>query len=97
MKSTLRRMIRAQPVTLKDVIAKIGILPKVLNITYRTYTPDGWDVFAGSCEYYQETGELIAKDGDDYYLDDPVMEYEIGYNDGEKYLTVWYESEWING
>ena len=65
-----------------------------LEIEYRTYGPNGEDLFAGACRH--EGGILIPKDGDSYHMSDEIIGSEIWKNeDGTPVLTVWYESKWI--
>ena len=62
-----------------------------VEVEYRTFTPDGQDMFTGMAEY--KNGQLYSLDGDNYSLDDQVSRWEYGNN----ILTVWYESRWISG
>lgn len=59
-------------------------------IMYRTNSPfeDEEDMLYGYCKY--ENGELISLDGDNYYLNDEIFDWE--YN-GE-ILTVWIDVVW---
>ena len=66
-----------------------------LEIEYRTYGPNGEDLFAGLCRF--EGGELISEDGDSYRMDDEIVGSEVGRTtDGTPLLTVRYESKWIS-
>ncbi len=60
-------------------------------IVYRTKTTlsDGTtdDIYLGECSYIN--GELKGFDGDNYYLDDEIVEHKFT-NDGG--LTVWIEA-----
>lgn len=75
--------------------------PDELEIQYRTRidTDDGvQDILAGYCKYDFETGQLISEDGDNYSLNDEIVDYVTEYYDPEDedsgvYLIVWYESE----
>ena len=69
-----------------------------LEIQYRTRidTDDGvQDILAGYCRYDFETGQLISEDGDNYSLNDEIVDYVTEYYDPEDeesglYLIVWY-------
>lgn len=89
--------------TLADAIKAVN--PQgPLVICYRTVVevenfPSGGteelDMFTGICRY-EINGTLLSLDGDNYSLDDEICRYEEGTSkNGEKVLTVWYESEWI--
>ena len=55
------------------------------------------DMFTGICRY-EINGTLLSLDGDIYNLDDEICRYEEETSEnGEKALTVWYESERIKG
>ena len=79
--------------TLEEII-KDGKLKKYdpLTIEYRTWARDKSDILAGYCKY--TSGKLISMDGDNYYLNDEMADYEFQINDGKPLLTVWYESNW---
>ena len=52
-------------------------------------------LFAGYCRYDYETGQLISEDGDNYSLNDEIVDYVTEYYDPEDedsgvYLIVWY-------
>ena len=66
------------------------ILPNhYIDIEVRTYGPRDEDILFGYCHW---TGtELISDDGDNYYLDEEIIKYEISKN----ILTYWFESDWI--
>ena len=72
--------------------------PDELEIQYRTRidTDDGvQDILAGYCKYDFETGQLISEDGDNYSLNDKIVDYVTEYYDLEDedsgvYLIVWY-------
>lgn len=68
-----------------------------MTIIYRTYDPDGNDVFAGMCKYHD--GELVPCDHDTYSLDDKIIDYQMYHNEAENKweLAVWYESNWMEG
>lgn len=66
-------------------------------VSYRTYTPDGEDIFTGYCVVNKD-GEIVDSDGDIYSIYDEFDKYEIDQdNEGYNYLCCWYESEWISG
>lgn len=65
---------------------------RYVEISYRTYTLDGQDMFVGYCVF--ENGELLAGDVDSYSLDDRFDLWE--WDPDGKGLTVWYQSEWID-
>ena len=57
-----------------------------LEIQYRTRidTDDGvQDILAGYCRYDFETGQLISEDGDNYSLNDEIVDYVTEYYDPE--------------
>lgn len=69
---------------LKDILPSYPIN----NIEVRTNDPDGDDMLFGYCHW---TGtELISGDGDNYYLNEEISNYEF---DGE-HLTYWIISKW---
>ena len=71
---------------LKDLLKDYPI-----NIMYRTHYKEK-DMLAGYCFW---TGtELVSLDGDDYSVDDEISGYEWN---GADDLTIWYESNWIEG
>ena len=65
-----------------------------VKIEVRTNTPDDAldeDMLFGFCHW---TGtELVSDDGDDYYLDEEIYEWE--YDENNNLLTYWIVSEWI--
>lgn len=65
-----------------------------MPITYRTYDPDGNDIFAGMCKYHE--GELIPCDGDLYSLEDVIDDYQMFHDEENNRwtMTIWYQSEW---
>ena len=87
--------------TLFDVLKSLGprdeLIEKV-TIVYRTYGPNGEDLFAGQCLWDWKNDKLISLDGDDYSFEDPIIKHEVIYN-GDKTITVtvWYESNWKCG
>ena len=78
--------------------------PDELEIQYRTRVEtedEVQDIFAGTCRYDFETGQLISEDGDNYSLNDRIVDYVYEYYDPEDedagvYLIVWYESGDVN-
>lgn len=65
-------------------------------ITYRTYGPNGEDLFAGMCAYDASNNYLYPLDGDSYSLEDEIDEFEYSWeNPKQRELTVWYKSKWI--
>lgn len=85
----------SDPKKLKEVLELYGIRSPddTIGIMYRTYDPDGEDVFTGYCRFIN--GELFATDGGVYSLEDELVDWDIRpSSDGNEYLNVWYESEW---
>lgn len=79
--------------TLEEIIKSNGYKKyDPLTIEYRTWAGDKSDILAGYCKY--TSGKLISMDGDSYYLNDEIADYEFQINDGKPLLTVWYESNW---
>ena len=77
------------------------------HVDYRTYTPDGTDIFTGYC-VINKAGEIICsdvvkygnhvKDDNDYSKDDEFTDYKVCVSPGDEvYLECWYKSEWIGG
>ena len=68
-----------------------------IYISYRTNGPNGEDLFAGACLW--DGKKLIPLDGDGYSLDDVITYYEMydDENDEDKFLAVWYKSNWTCG
>lgn len=80
--------------TLKDILIEQNL--ENIDIMYRTNSPieAEEDMLMGYCRYENET--LISLDGDSYYFDDEVVKYEMSKDDnGNEYLIVWIESEWV--
>ena len=59
-------------------------------IEVRTNDPYGEDMLFGFCHWTGET--LVSGDGDNYYLDEEIAEYEFDEEAGK--LTYWFESIW---
>lgn len=66
-----------------------------IYVDYRTYTPDGEDIFTGAC-VITNTGDIVSLDHDTYSMNDEFIKYEIQPGD-DNILVCWYESEWLNG
>ena len=67
------------------------------HVDYRTFAPDGTDIFTGYC-VVNKAGEIIASDGDTYSIEDEFIKYKVCVSPGDEvYLECWYESEWICG
>lgn len=85
------------PARLYDVLKSFSPRDKLKKVTivYRTYGPDGEDLFTGQCEWDWKNDKLIPLDGDSYSFEDPIIKHEAVYN-GDKTMTVtvWYESSW---
>lgn len=78
-------------ITIKDLIDKFGEVVFMYRVRCTDEQAKEWgfdDIWTGVCEY--KNGELISCDGDNYYLDDEVIDYKMR-NDG-KTIDVW-----ING
>lgn len=79
--------------TLSDVLKKFN--NKNFDvIEYRTNAPAGSeekDMLAGMAAYKNKM--LVSLDGDSYHLSDEITKYEL-FKEG--WLTVWYESVWVN-
>ena len=68
---------------------------KPFDIEYRCNAPkcdDEDDMLFGYCRW--DGNELISLDGDSYYLNDVIENYEWRYTDEGDYLTVWIEVVW---
>ena len=68
---------------------------KNVSIEYRCNAPkrdDEEDMLFGYCHW--DGNELISGDGDNYYLNDVIENYEWRYTDEGDYLTVWIEVVW---
>ena len=68
---------------------------KSVHIEYRCNAPkcdDEDDMLFGYC--YWNGNELISGDGDNYYLNDVIENYEWRHTDKGDYLTVWIEVVW---
>ena len=84
-----------KPITrLRDILEKFH---GNICISYRTRGPNGEDLFAGACLWDGE--KLTPLDGDGYSLDDVITYYEMydDENDEDKFLAVWYKSNWTCG
>lgn len=78
--------------TLGSILKDAGDVP---YIEYRTMLDD-MDILSGICRY--ENGKLVPMDGDTYSPNDIISRYEwYDGRDGERCLSVWYESEWDFG
>ena len=68
-----------------------------IYISYRTHGPNDEDLFAGACLW--DGKKLTPLDGDGYSLDDVITYYEMydDENDEDKFLAVWYKSNWTCG
>ncbi len=88
--------------TIQEVINELNLqnATNPVRVIYRTFGPDGEDLFAGACDYYREYNDLISLDGDEYSLWDQVEDYKYepeAIEDGIAVLTVWYKSKWARG
>ena len=77
-----------------DIIRLRDLLPAgtKVDIQYRCNAPqmdDEEDMYFGFC--YWDGKELISGDGDNYYLNDVIENFEW---DGDTELTVWIEVVW---
>ena len=63
-----------------------------LNVEYRTFGPNGEDLFIGSCFWNGE--QLIPYDNDYYDVEDEISGFVENANGN---LTIWYESKWVYG
>lgn len=77
--------------TLIEIIKKLGLKDKKIDIIYKTCAP-GWDnktlqEYNGYCRY--EDGYLTPLDNDYYDFTDEISKYEL--YDGS--LIVWYRSQ----
>ena len=87
-----------EPATVRDIIRECAKITDVENlpVTYRTFGPNGEDLFAGRCVHRKNF--LIPEDFDSYSMGDKISQYEVyAENDGKPELIVWYESGWISG
>lgn len=65
------------------------------HVDYRTYTPEGEDIFTGWC-VVNKAGDIICSDLDTYSILDEFNEYKVVLDgQGIPYLECYYESEWL--
>lgn len=67
-----------------------------IYVEYRTYTPDGEDIFTGICTV-TSSDKIISLDGDTYSMNDEFIKYAVIPTQLGKGLCCWYESEWTHG
>lgn len=74
---------------LKDLL----MIGSPVNVTYRTFGPNGEDLLAGYC--FWDGASLVSRDGDTYDVEDEINGYV--WSPEKDNLTVWYESKWVYG
>ena len=62
------------------------------RIEVRTNRPDGGDMLFGFCAW--DGKNLISLDGDSYYLDEEVTNYDLEIHPDSIGLTYWIKSVW---
>lgn len=85
--------------TLKEILQKVYDNYEAFDtiyVDYRTFAPDGEDMFFGGCKAtHNKNGDftLTPYDGDIYLLDDTFT----GWRYEEGCIEVWFIGEWITG